>query len=98
MPAGESFLERSLLRDRTRTNDFCDAVPAWNDPGTVEVLFDFIQHQLLLETSDGRVLTIALKPQSVAEFYKKFMSALAELGVTVKIWTTPCEIPDPDSI
>jgi Family of unknown function (DUF5996) len=64
-------------------------------PGTVEVLFDFIQHQLLLETSDGRVLTIALQPQSVAEFYKKFMSALAELGVTVKIWTTPSEIPNP---
>jgi len=63
--------------------------------GTIEVRFDFIEHKLLLETSDGRVFTIALKPQSVAEFYQKFMSALAELGITVKIWTTPSEIPDP---
>jgi hypothetical protein len=63
--------------------------------GTVEVRFDFIEHKLLLENSDGRMVAIALKPQSVAEFYKKFMTALADLGVTVKIWTTPCEIPDP---
>jgi hypothetical protein len=63
--------------------------------GTFEVQFDFIDHQLLLETSEGRVITIALKAESVAEFYKTFMAALAELGVMVKIWTTPCEIPDP---
>jgi hypothetical protein len=63
--------------------------------GTIEVRFDFIAHKLLLETSDGGMVAIALKPQSVAEFYKKFMTALADLGVTVKIWTTPCEIPDP---
>ena len=63
--------------------------------GTIEVRFDFIEHQLLLETSEGRVAALALKMQSVAEFYEKFMTALAELNVTAKIWTTPCEIPDP---
>jgi hypothetical protein len=63
--------------------------------GTLEVRFDFIDHQLLLETSTGRALAIPLQPQTVAEFYKKFMEALAELGVPAKIWTTPCEIPDP---
>jgi len=63
--------------------------------GTLEVRFDFVEHKLLLETSQGRVVTLVLKPESVAEFYKKFMDALGELGVGVKIWTTPCEIPDP---
>jgi hypothetical protein len=63
--------------------------------GTIEVKFDFIDHKLWLETSDGRAVVIALQAQSVADFYKKFMDALAELGVGVKIWTTPCEIPDP---
>jgi len=63
--------------------------------GTIEVRFDFIAHQLLLETNEGRVVTIALQPMSVADFYKKFMAALSELGVVVKIWTMPCEIPDP---
>jgi Family of unknown function (DUF5996) len=64
-------------------------------PGTVEVRFDFIEHKLALETSEGRVAAIALQAQSVADFYKKFMAALAELGVACKIWTTPSEIPDP---
>jgi hypothetical protein len=62
---------------------------------TVEVRFDFIDHKLLIETSEGRVITIALKPQSVAEFYAKFMAALSEVGVTCRIWTKPCEIADP---
>jgi hypothetical protein len=63
--------------------------------GTVEIQFDFIAHQLLIETSEGRAVTIALQPQSVAEFYQKFMAALADLGVACKIWTKPCEVPDP---
>jgi len=62
---------------------------------TVEIRFDFIDHKLLIETSEGRIVTIALQPQSVAEFYAKFMTALAELGVSCKIWTNPCEISDP---
>ncbi len=65
------------------------------DRGTVEVRFDFIDHRLLIETSEGRSAVLALKPQSVAQFYKNFMTTLADLGVTLKIWTTPCEIPDP---
>jgi Family of unknown function (DUF5996) len=63
--------------------------------GTVEVRFDFIDHKLLIETSEGRMVALPLQPKSVAEFYKEFMAALADLGVTVKIWTMPCEIPDP---
>lgn len=63
--------------------------------GTIEVRFDFIDHKLFLETGEGRTVVIALGPQSVAEFYEKFMAALAELGVALQIWTTPCEIPDP---
>src|ERR1700738_3677098 len=61
----------------------------------IEVRFDFIEHTVAIETSEGRVVTIALVPQSVAECYEKFMAALAELGVSVKIWTMPREIPDP---
>jgi hypothetical protein len=61
----------------------------------IEVEFDFIEHKLHIDTSDGRVVKLALKPQSVAEFYDKFMAALRELGVGVHIWTVPCEIADP---
>ena len=63
--------------------------------GSVEVQFDFVDHELVIETSDGRVATLPLTVQSVAEFYKRFMEALEELGVSVEIWTMPVEIPDP---
>ena len=63
--------------------------------GTVEVQFDFIDHKLLIATDDGRLSAIALAPQSVAQFYEKFIAALTALTVDADIWTTPCEIPDP---
>src|SRR3984885_524988 len=63
--------------------------------GNLEIRFDFIDHKLLIETSDGRIATIALQPQNVAAFYEKVMAALSGLDVAVKIWTTPVEIPDP---
>jgi len=62
---------------------------------TIEAQFDFIEHQLVVESSDGRAISIALQPQSVAEFYAQFMAALAELDVPVHIWTLPCEVPNP---
>jgi hypothetical protein len=61
----------------------------------VEIRFDFLDHKLIIETSDGRTQILDLKPQTVAEFYGRFMAALAELGLEVKIWTTPVEVPDP---
>ena len=63
--------------------------------GIFEVQFDFIDHKLKIETSWGPGETLSLKPQSVAEFYRAFMTSLRTLGIEVKIWTTPCEVPNP---
>jgi uncharacterized protein DUF5996 len=60
-----------------------------------EIEFDFIDHKLRIECSDGALTTLALRPQSVADFYKEFMEALHGLGINVKIWPTPVEIPNP---
>ena len=60
-----------------------------------EIEFDFIDHRLLIKCSDGAAKTLALRPQSVADFYAEVMSALAELGMQIKIWTMPVEVPDP---
>ncbi len=65
------------------------------DRGDVEVHFDFIDHKLTLETSDGSSAVLPLRAETVAEFYRRFIAALVELGVNVKIWTTPSELPDP---
>jgi hypothetical protein len=60
-----------------------------------EIWFDFIRHQLSLETSDGALKTLKLKPQSVAEFYQDFMTVLRSEQIDVKIWPTPVEVSDP---
>ncbi|MGB9178497.1 MAG: DUF5996 family protein [Pyrinomonadaceae bacterium] len=62
---------------------------------TFQIDFDFIDHKLVIECSDGTAKTLPLVPRSVADFYREVMSALRELGIEVKIWTTPVEIPDP---
>jgi Family of unknown function (DUF5996) len=62
---------------------------------SLEIRFDFVDHKLIIETSDDRTRVLDLKPQSVADFYQALMRALADLGLDVKIWTTPVEIPDP---
>jgi Family of unknown function (DUF5996) len=63
--------------------------------GIFEVQFDFIEHELSIQTSWGAAKTMALRPQSVADFYAEFMSGLRSLGIEVKIWTMPCEVPNP---
>ena len=63
--------------------------------GIFEIQFDFIGHQLDIQSSWGPSKTLPLKAQSVADFYAAFMSALHSLGIEVKIWTVPCEVPNP---
>jgi hypothetical protein len=69
------------------------AIPYGN--GSFEVEFDFSEHRLIVQTTWGSSKNVALKPQSVADFYAEFMSALRSLGIAVKIWTLPCEVPNP---
>lgn len=62
---------------------------------TFEINFDFIDHELRIETSDGGRKTIELKPRSVAEFYRTVMKTLGDLALPVNINTMPNEIADP---
>jgi hypothetical protein len=57
--------------------------------------FDFIDHQLVIRASDGGIRTIALQPQSVADFYAQVMSRLSEMSLPVKIWPVAVEVPSP---
>ena len=60
-----------------------------------EIEFDFIDHKLLIECSDGAAKALALRPQSVADFHREVMATLHDLGIDVKIWTMPVEVPNP---
>src|ERR1700677_1720581 len=62
---------------------------------TFEVQFDFIDHQLTIQSSGGSSKSMPLRAESVADFYAKFMSALKSLGIEVKIWTMPVEVANP---
>lgn len=62
--------------------------------GALQFDFDFIGQQLIMRRSDGRSARVALTPRTVADFYAEVMSGLSALGVDVRIWTMPVEIPD----
>lgn len=60
-----------------------------------ELWFDFVEHKLVLETCEGGIKTLELRPRSVADFYQEFMAMLRSEQIEVKIWPMPVEIPDP---
>ena len=59
---------------------------------TVDVIFDFTDHRLIIETSDCRVESFPLEAMAVADFYNEFMQRLRRLGIDIHIWTMPGEI------
>jgi hypothetical protein len=63
--------------------------------GAFTLTFDLIAHQFLVQCSDGRVASIRLEPQTVADFYARVMQTLHDVGIDVHIWTMPVEVPDP---
>ena len=69
------------------------ALPHGHHSFTIE--FDFIDHRLVIERSDGDRRTLPLESRSVADFYRDVMATLAAMALEVKIWTMPVEIPSP---
>jgi len=63
--------------------------------GAFEMTLDFCSHELQIRMNDTRMKVVKLEPKSVADFYAQTMAALADLGVSVKIWTMPVEVPNP---
>jgi hypothetical protein len=69
------------------------AIPYGNE--IFEIQFDFIDHKLTIQTSWNSSKNLALRLQTVAGFYAEFMAALKSLGIEVKIWAMPVEVPNP---
>jgi len=57
--------------------------------------FNFVTHQLVVHVSDGNTQTLALENQSVADFHRDLMTLVQHMGLAVRIWTMPVEIPNP---
>ncbi len=63
--------------------------------GMLQIDFDFVDHRLLISTSEGPPRGFDLEPMSVAAFYRRFMAELGAAGVSVTINTMPSEVPTP---
>ena len=61
---------------------------------TFQIDFDFINHNLSIQSSDGRSGRIDLQPQSVAKFYANLRAALELLDLHVDINHKPNEVTD----
>jgi hypothetical protein len=62
---------------------------------TFTMTFDFLEHALVIDTSDGARQSVPLRPETVADFYRLLMGTLHGLGIDVRIWTMPVEVPEP---
>ena len=69
-------------------------LPMRHGDETFQIDFDFIDHRLLIRSSDGTKAKIKLRPCSVASFYEEVMDTLDALGFPVSINTKPNEIED----
>jgi len=61
----------------------------------ITIAFDFVDHQLVVNSSDGRTERIPLEPRTVADFYRVVMTTLRGLEVDVRVWPMPVEVPNP---
>lgn len=66
-----------------------------HDKRSFTILFDLVDHRLVIAASDGSTRVMALRPRSVAEFYGDVMTTLRDMGLPVKIWSVPAEIESP---
>ena len=62
---------------------------------TFTMTFDFLQHALTIETSDGARETLPLRAETVAAFHERLMQRLHAMGIDVRIWSMPVEVPEP---
>ena len=62
--------------------------------GGVEVAFDFIDHRVTALSERGASASFALAPMSVAEFHRRFVRLIAEVGGTPQFHGRPNELSD----
>lgn len=59
-----------------------------------QIDFDFIDHKLIINKSDGQTKSLPLQAQSVADFYTQLFEALAAVNLNIRINTQPNEVVD----
>jgi hypothetical protein len=57
--------------------------------GCFSIDFDFTDHRLFIQTSEGTQMALPLRARSVAEFYHELLGALADLGLELSVMPVP---------
>lgn len=66
-----------------------------HDSGSFEIEFNLVEHRLEMRKTDGKAVSFALGPMSVADFYHATRDGLRRLEVDTDIYPWPVELPDP---
>ena len=59
---------------------------------TFQIDFDFIRHQLVIQSSVANEQIIELRPKTVADFYHEVLDKLAQMGIELEIHGAPNEM------
>jgi hypothetical protein len=68
------------------------SMPAGDGARSFSVDFDFISHELDVQSSDGRTANVQLEPQAVSAFYAAYLEALRSLDLSADIHPVPVEV------
>jgi hypothetical protein len=60
----------------------------------LEIEFDFVDHRLRVQATDGARRDVRLEQRSVADFHRATMAALAEVGVPLTLNPRPSEVAE----
>ncbi len=69
--------------------------PLLHDTRSFTIEFDFVDHMLVVRTSDGGERLLNLEPRTVADFYRAVMALLSDMRLGARIWPVPVELPSP---
>ena len=58
-----------------------------------EIEFDFIEHRLVIRTSEGKLESFSIENISVSDFFNKLTTLLKGLGIEYSIKPTPYDVP-----
>lgn len=59
---------------------------------SVSVDFDFISHELIVQTGEGARRSLPLAPMTVADFFTQYLQTLRGLGIEPAIYASPVEV------
>jgi hypothetical protein len=59
-----------------------------------EIDLDFIEHRLIIRTSDGRLAERELRSEPLPNFHAALFVVLRSLGIETRIWPMPVEVVD----